>query len=169
MKIPMDLVLVVILIVLMYYHPPFITSLATSVLGTIVAIGLMAAVATLYGRNAGLLAALIFILLMHNQREGLTNNTPKAKKNIQSFGKKWMGELKNELGKAKKAKKGVIKETLNPIVKAKPLLKRKKKPIISSTNKTDLENKMKRESYVNSQIAKGENGGVGFMKKREKQ
>ena len=131
MKIPMDLVLVVILIVLMYYHPPFITSLATSVLGTIVAIGLMAAVATLYGRNAGLLAALIFILLMHNQREGLTNNTPKAKKKIQSFGKKWKGELKNELGKAKKAKKGAIKETLNPIVKAKPLLKRKKKPIIS--------------------------------------
>ena len=161
MEFRMDLVLIVFLVILMYYQPAFLTALTTSVLGTIIAIILMTAVATVYGRNAGLLAALIFILLMHNQREGMENKSPKDKmpsapvnlfdqdvKSVQTKGK-----LKEGLRKKVPPRKKVTK----------------RKPVQTFTNKTDLENKMQKESYINSQVAKGENGGKGQIKKREQQ
>ena len=76
MKFPIDLVLISLLIVLMYYQPDILASLTTSVLGRMIAVCLVAHIALAYGRNAGLLAALIFILLLHNKREGFA--TPKS-------------------------------------------------------------------------------------------
>ena len=80
MKFPIDLVLISLLIVLMYYQPDILTSLTTSVLGRMVAVCLVAHIALAYGRNAGLLAALIFILLLHNKREGFATPKPSAAK-----------------------------------------------------------------------------------------
>ena len=130
MEFRMDLVLIVFLVILMYYQPTFLTALTTSVLGTIIAIILMASVATVYGRNAGLLAALIFILLMHNQQEGLENKSPKDKKksppvnlfeqDVKSVQTK--GQLKEGLGKKVVPRKKVTK----------------RKPAQTFTNKTDF-------------------------------
>ena len=64
MKFPMDLVLISLLLVLMYHQPSVLTSLTTSVLGRMMGVGLIAHIALVYGRNAGLLGALIFILLL---------------------------------------------------------------------------------------------------------
>ena len=63
MKLSIDLVLITLLIGLMYYQPDILASLTTSVLGRIVAVAGIAHIALSYGRNAGLLASLIFILL----------------------------------------------------------------------------------------------------------
>ena len=78
MKFPIDLVLITLLIVLMYCQPGALGGITTSVLGRIIAVCLIAHIALAYGRNAGLLAALIFILLLHNNREGFT--APKSSK-----------------------------------------------------------------------------------------
>ena len=81
MKFPIDLVLISLLIVLMYYQPDILASLTTSVLGRMIAVCLVAHIALAYGRNAGLLAALIFILLLHNKRKGsLLLNLPRKKR-----------------------------------------------------------------------------------------
>ena len=80
MKFPIDLVLITLLIVLMYCQPGALGGITTSVLGRIIAVCLIAHIALAYGRNAGLLAALIFILLLHNNREGFTPKS--SKKNL---------------------------------------------------------------------------------------
>ena len=79
MKFPIDLVLITLLIVLMYCQPGALGGITTSVLGRIIAVCLIAHIALAYGRNAGLLAALIFILLLHNNREGFTPKSSKKK------------------------------------------------------------------------------------------
>lgn len=225
----MDLVLILLLIVLMYYQPNIFTFLTTSVLGRIVAICLMAHVALGYGRNAGLLAALIFILLLHNQQEGFKGG---AKSSLKKKKRKPLreghslgsptpsstpspapsptpspaytptpspspsptpsptpsaareglvptstpsptpsvakGKVKHPLARFTKSgngglslpSKADVKKRIKNIITKKP---KKKVVPITQTNKTDLENKLQREPHINSQAAKGENGGMGFI------
>ena len=190
MKLTMDLVLILLLIVLMYYQPTILTSLTSSVLGRIVAVGCIAYIAILYGRNASLMAALIFILLLHNRREGLENKSPKGKKKVKKSAVKKAETFKkvsevpnvppvppapdkknNAKSDQKKEQKPDLadaerKERVKNIVNG-----QKKKPLKTKTNKVDIEDKLHRSSYVNSQEARGDNGGgpQGLIKKREKQ
>jgi len=181
----MDLVLILLLIVLMYYQPTILTSLTSSVLGRIVAVGAIAYIAILYGRNAALIGALIFILLSHNRREGLENKTQKGKKKAKKPAVKKVGvfkkvsEVPNAPAPVKKNKAegnpkkeqdpnhaDAVNERMKNIVNG-----QKKKPLKTKTNKVDLEDKLHRSGYVNSQDARGDNGGgpQGLVKKREKQ
>ena len=183
MKLTMDLVLILLLIVLMYYQPTILTSLTSSVLGRIVAVGAIAYIAILYGRNAALIGALIFILLLHNHREGLENKSPKGKKKTKKPAVKKVGvfkkvsEVPNTPAPVKKNKAEGKKEqdpnhadAVNKRVKN-IVNGQKKKPLQTKTNKVDLEDKLHRSGYVNSQDARGDNGGgpQGLVKKREKQ
>ena len=183
MKLTMDLVLILLLIVLMYYQPTILTSLTSSVLGRIVAVGGIAYIAILYGRNAALIGALIFILLLHNRREGLENKSPKGKKKAKKSSAKKVGtfkkvsEVPNAPDKKNKAESNqkkeqdpnhadAVNERIKNIVNG-----QKKEPLKTKTNKVDIEDKLHRSSYVNSQEARGDNGGgpQGLVKKREKQ
>lgn len=192
MKLTMDLVLILLLIVLMYYQPTILTSLTSSVLGRIVAVGAIAYIAILYGRNAALIGALIFILLSHNHREGLENKSPKGKKKAKKPAVKKAGAFKKVSEEFKKVSEvpnapapvkknkvegspkkeqdpnhaDAVNERIKTIVNG-----QKKKPLKTKTNKVDLEDNLHRSSYVNSQDARGDNGGgpQGLVKKQEKQ
>ena len=243
MKFPMDLVLISLLLVLMYHQPSVLTSLTTSVLGRMMGVGLIAHIALVYGRNAGLLGALIFILLLHNKQEGFSlskdprKNPPwdkrqkrnKLKKVLegntaaspppassptpasspapspppapspasspppapplasspppapaQKHTKDWVppnlkkeidAELSHPLAKFTAQKNGgvklpgkvSVKERIQNIISSG---KKKKRTVpVTQTNKTDLESLLQRVPHINSQTAKGEHGGLGFMKK----
>ena len=214
MKFAMDLVLILLLLILFYQTDSF---LATSVLGRVIAVGLISYVALCYGRNAGLLASLIFILAMHNRREGLSNKTPKDKKKSSKHETKKERSIKE--GIASKGKSGspspspapsptpspapspspspsaasspspspspgaakhplshLLNKSSKPSSSAKVkeriqnILNSKKKSKVSQThtNKTDIENKIQKESYRNSQAARGQHGGKGFIRKLDK-
>ena len=210
MKFTMDLVLILLLLILFYQTDSF---LATSVLGRVIAVGLISYVALCYGRNAGLLASLIFILAMHNRREGLSNKTPKDKKKSSKHETKKVRSIKE--GIASKGKSGspspspapsptpspapspspspsaasspspgaakhplshLLNKSSKPSSSAKVkeriqnILNSKKKSKVSQThtNKTDIENKIQKESYRNSQAARGQHGGKGFIRKLDK-
>ena len=212
MKFAMDLVLILLLLILFYQTDSF---LATSVLGRVIAVGLISYVALCYGRNAGLLAALIFILAMHNRREGLSNKTPKDKKKSSNHETKKVRSIKEGIAsKGKSASPspspapspapapapspapsaasspspspspGTPKHPLSHLLNksSKPsssanvkeriqtILNSKKKSKVSQTvtNKTDNENKILKESYRNSQAARGQHGGKGFIRKLDK-
>ena len=218
MKFPIDLVLISLLIVLMYYQPDILASLTTSVLGRMIAVCLVAHIALAYGRNAGLLAALIFILLLHNKREGFATPKPSKKKTVKEAhtanapsptpapapaapspapapapaapspapaapspapaaapappptpapaGKNKpehpLARFTNpKTGGLSLPSKAAVKERIQNIINKKP---KKKVVPVTQTNKTDIENKLQRDPHLNSQAAKGENGGVGLMK-----
>ena len=174
MNFSLDLVLIVVLCALMFYRPTFLTSLTTSVLGRIVLVTVVAYIATQCAVS-GLIAALIVILMMHNQQEAMTSKMPKDKKK-----KTKNGDPKNEKttnGKGKEEGKKESPSTKVAAISKKPdkvkesiqnRVAKKKRTAQTTTNKTDLERQIQKEAYVNSQVAKGENGGKGYIKKKKK-
>ena len=77
MNFTIEIALISLLVILMYYQPTELSTFVDSVLGKIISLFLISYIAITYGRNTGLLAAFIFILLLHHEREGL-ENPPKA-------------------------------------------------------------------------------------------
>lgn len=80
MKFALEATLIIILVVLMYKSPSALKDFAESVLGKMISLGIIAYIAMTHGRNTGLIAAFIFILLIHNEKEGLENPPKAAKK-----------------------------------------------------------------------------------------
>ena len=80
--ISIDMLLIGVLVILMYHQPHGLVSFTQSVLGKVVAVFLIGVLALNYGRNCGLIAAVIFILLLHQYREGLEKKkaSPKEEK-----------------------------------------------------------------------------------------
>jgi len=74
MKTYVEIGLAALLAVLVYEKPAFLVNIANSTLGKIIMIIIVGVVAKQFGINAGLLAAVIMILLQESHREGLTNN-----------------------------------------------------------------------------------------------
>ena len=74
MKTYVEIGLAALLAVLVYEKPAFLVNIANSTLGKIIMIIIVGVVAKQFGINAGLLAAVIMILLQESHREGLANN-----------------------------------------------------------------------------------------------
>lgn len=70
MKVKVELVLSALLVLLVLFRPVFLSDLTGSVLGKLLLAGGVVYVAKMYGRNAGILSALVAVLLMHIQVEG---------------------------------------------------------------------------------------------------
>ena len=81
MKTYVELGLAALLAVLVYERPKFLVNTANTTLGIVIMIVIVGLLAKQYGINAGLLAAIIMILLQDSHREGLssTDYTPFVK------------------------------------------------------------------------------------------
>ena len=74
-----DVVLLVVLIALIYYTPPVLASLSTTLLGKLLLTWCTLSFAAYRGRNAGVLSAFITVLLLYRgAREGLTLKSGKG-------------------------------------------------------------------------------------------
>ena len=73
MKFHVEMTLLVLLIVLMYTKPQFLLNMTDCLLGKVLLVLSVLGVAHTYGRNAGILMALIVVLLFHSVLEGLEN------------------------------------------------------------------------------------------------
>ena len=76
MKTQVEMILVLFLVVLMYYKPQCLLDLTESFLGKIILLSVVLVIASEFGRNSGILIALIIILLMHTKQEGLRDSSP---------------------------------------------------------------------------------------------
>ena len=150
MKFAFEAVLIIILVVLMYNSPSPLRDFANSVLGKMVCLAAIAYIAMTYGRNSGLIAAFIFILLIHDGREGL-ENPPKAgaKKKVKSSSAN-AGKSKELL--KNKTLKGKKKEGLGRAKMLQPAS-------ISQKNIVDEDRKRKVNALMKSQEARGQFGG----------
>jgi len=153
MKFMFEAVLIIILVVLMYNSPAPLRDFANSVLGKMVCLAAIAYIAMTYGRNSGLIAAFIFILLIHNEREGL-ENPPK-------------GGTKKK-GKSSSASAGKSKELLENKTRNKGKQNKKEglgrakmlQPApVSQKNIVDEDRKRKVNALMKSQEARGQFGG----------
>lgn len=73
MKYPIELALIVVLVVVMYYRPAYIRELTSHPLAKLLMVGILVVITHMFGRNAGILTALIMLLMMHNVFEGMEN------------------------------------------------------------------------------------------------
>ena len=151
MKFALEATLIIILLVLMYNSPNALKDFAGSVLGKMISLAIIAYIAMTHGRNTGLIAAFIFIILMHNEKEGLENPPKAAKKEI----KKEVVSKKDESKKkeALKTKGDGKKEGLGRSSMLKP------KPVVSEKNIVDEDRKRKVNALLKSQEARGQFGG----------
>ena len=78
MKTYVELGLAALLAVLVYERPKFLVNTANTTLGIVIMIVIVGLLAKQYGINAGLLAAIIMILLQESHREGLSSTGDKA-------------------------------------------------------------------------------------------
>jgi len=110
MKQYVDLSLLALLIIFMYETPAFLIDIVNNTLGKLVLLGAIIFLLYKFGNTSGILAALIFVLILHKRheegfeiriaatREGATGSKGMSKKN--KVGKK------NKEGMSKKKKKG---------------------------------------------------------------
>ena len=72
MKFSVEIILVVILLVLLQNKPSFLLELYSTLLGKVLGVGLVAFISHKKGANAGLLSALILLLLAGGSKEGFS-------------------------------------------------------------------------------------------------
>ena len=71
-----EIVLIIFLVMLMYIKSPSVSTFATSILGKIALVIAVVIVTSKFGRNAGVLSAVIVVLLLHSSREGAGKRKP---------------------------------------------------------------------------------------------
>lgn len=69
----LELSLIILLVALMYQKSNFLNNLVSNPLAKLLLLGVVVSIARIYGRNAGIISALIVILLFHNLFEGNQN------------------------------------------------------------------------------------------------
>ena len=164
MKFALEASLIIILLVLMYNSPNALKDFAGSVLGKMISLGIIAYIAMTHGRNTGLIAAFIFIILIHNEKEGL-ENPPKATKKNKEIAKlkSENSKLQKELKKDDATKETATKETATKETATKEGLGRssmlKPKAVVSQKNIVDEDRKRKVNALLKSQEARGQFGG----------
>jgi len=173
MKFTIEIVLIAILVMLMYYNPAELSVFVSSVLGKIVSLVIISYIAVTYGRNTGLLAAFIFILLMHHEREGL-ENPPKAPTQKKKDATKLAMNINGKIAPIK------VKEPALPLTPAAVVPtpsnssdKKGKKVLVpkaTTRNITEEDRNIKIKGLLNSQEARGQYGGEskGLVGKPEK-
>lgn len=80
MKQYVELYLVVILVVLLYFRPGFLGNLVNNVLGKLILLGGVIYLAHNHGISSGMLGAIIMILLIHNVIEGVDETLEESPK-----------------------------------------------------------------------------------------
>jgi hypothetical protein len=71
-----EIILVAILVVILLQPPSILSELVSSILGKALCVGLIIGISHQFGKNAGLLMAMIVILLLNKTREGFAENLP---------------------------------------------------------------------------------------------
>ena len=99
MKLYIEIILIIFLVILMYVKSQRLNLFAQSILGKITLVITVLLITTQYGRNAGILSAVIFMLLLHTSYEGVARYPPKEKK-----------KPVEEKKKPEEKKKGVIQK-----------------------------------------------------------
>ena len=154
MKFALEATLIIILVAFMYKSPSALKDFAGSVLGKMISLGIIAYIAMTHGRNTGLIAAFIFILLIHNEKEGLENPPKAAKKNKEIAKlKSENSKLQKEVKKEDATKETATKEGLGRSSMLKP------KAVMSQKNIVDEDRKRKVNALLKSQEARGQFGG----------
>tara|TARA_B100001057_G_scaffold500111_1_gene613588 strand:- start:2227 stop:2667 length:441 start_codon:yes stop_codon:yes gene_type:complete len=72
MKFSLEIILVIILLVLLQNKPSFLLELYSTLLGKVLAVGLVAFISHKKGANAGLLSALVLLILAGSSKEGFS-------------------------------------------------------------------------------------------------
>ena len=78
MKLYVEIILIMFLVILMYVKSPSLNLFARSILGKITLVITVLLITTQYGRNAGILSSVIFMLLLHTSYEGISKFPPPA-------------------------------------------------------------------------------------------
>jgi hypothetical protein len=128
-RIYIELVLVVLLVALLYQKSNFLNNLMSYPLAKLGLLVSVVIIAHLYGRNAGIISALIAILLFHNLFEGNQN---------MSDGEKEEGEKSEEAEKPEEGEEA--QEAQEP---EEPEENQVNNNMLSNENKTDLEVQMR--------------------------
>ena len=100
MKLYVEIVLIIFLVILMYVKSQSLNVFAQSILGKITLVITVLLITTQYGRNAGVLSAVIFMLLLHTSYEGIAKYPPKEKKKPVEDKKKPEDKKKDVIQKA---------------------------------------------------------------------
>ena len=82
MKTYVELGLAALLAVLVYEKPKFLVNTANTTLGIVIMIVIVGLLAKQYGINAGLLAAIIMILLQESHKEGMADSAERTEQKI---------------------------------------------------------------------------------------
>ena len=99
MKTYVELGLAALLAVLVYERPTFLVNTANTTLGIVIMIVIVGLLAKQYGINAGLLAAIIMILLQDSHREGLSSTEGDIKPSLET-GMAISGTIGTEVGES---------------------------------------------------------------------
>ena len=99
MKTYVELGLAALLAVLVYERPTFLVNTANTTLGIVIMIVIVGLLAKQYGINAGLLAAIIMILLQESHREGLSSTEGDKKATLEK-GRKSPNTIGAEVGES---------------------------------------------------------------------
>lgn len=89
MNMPIEVLLIIILVLLMYIRTSFLQSLVRNPLAKLFLLSFVVMISHRFGVNAGILSSLILILMFHNVFEGMENNEEKnQEKNQENNGEK---------------------------------------------------------------------------------
>jgi len=72
-KFPIEIILIVILVSLLYTCPYFLKKFVSNSLGKVILLVLVILITHCYGINSGIISSLILLLLLHNVVEGMEN------------------------------------------------------------------------------------------------
>lgn len=139
----LELLLLGFLVLFMYYQPRELKIALQTILGKLIAIMIVATIAMWGGRHAGVLAAVIFLLLLHIDREGF-KDTAKEKE-----GQKPPATPSSKTTKSTKKNKPPKKTNTSINI-----------PVLSVRNQLDLDRQIKREGLQRSQEARSDGSGA---------
>lgn len=103
MKQYVDLSLLALLIIFMYETPPFLNDIVNNTLGKLALLGGVVFLLYKFGNTSGILAALIFIILIHKKQEGFEITIAATREG--AVGKKAVVEKKSKKKSKEKSKK----------------------------------------------------------------
>ena len=164
MKFYVELAIAAVLLLLVYDKPTELTELSNTIFGKMILIVIVGCVAKMRGMGAGLMAALVMLILLHDGREGFkegADSAPKKKTDKEKKKKKTDEDNKKKkdtktsiLGEFEKHAKGISSKDKDD--------KKKKKETFSVSDVRVTEGMRNMESHLNTiSASKFQNGYTG--------
>jgi hypothetical protein len=169
MKFYVELAIAAVLLLLVYDKPTELTEFSNTIVGKMILIAIVGCVAKVRGMGAGLMAALVMLILLHDGREGFQegadSKSSQKKKTNKDNKKKKKGATNSILGEFEKHAKSISgkdKKKDNKKDGDKDDDKKEKKETFSVSDVRVTEGMRNMESYSNTiAAAKFQNGYTG--------